>query len=477
MPHQLALESAPIRSAPGRRHALVVGGSIAGLLTARVLTEHFAQVTIVERDTLPDEPIFRPGVAQARHIHLLLLRGKQILEALFPGLVDDLAAAGVNTFDFAADGKRFSPAAGWGPRFSSPFQLMACSRLLLEWSIRERLRRHAQVSFLVGHAVTGLLADAERRRVVGVQVQPRPGAGGEGLGEHIIPADLVVDASGRDSQAPDWLADLGYTPPPVSKVNAFLGYATRIYAIPPGWQADWKLLWVLCQPPGTRTGGVFPIEGGRWMVSMFGAARDYPPTDEAGFLDFARSLAHPALYEAISAATPLSPIYGYRRTENCLRHYERLAHRPEGFIATGDAVCTFNPFYAQGMTVAAMDALVLDHSLQAQSRRRPDGDLAGLAQRFHRRLAGSHTLPWLMATGSDFLYPTTEGGQRSWVMRLMQAYFDRAWVAGAADPQVYGAFLAVMNLVTSPAALVHPRVLAAVLRHGLGRRKTTVVSP
>ncbi|MBV9126363.1 MAG: hypothetical protein JO112_23690, partial [Planctomycetes bacterium] len=279
-----------------------------------------------------------------------------------------------------------------------------------------------------------------------------------------LEADLVVDASGRGSRAPQWLKALGYTPPEDTVVNAFLGYASRVYQSPPNPPAEWKTLYLQSKPPvGKRTGLIAPVEGGRWMVTLSGRGGDYPPTDEAGFLDFARSLPSSMLYEAIRQAEPLSPIAGYRATENRLRHFERLARWPEGFVVLGDAACAFNPVYGQGMTTAALGAVTLDQCLRSQ----PAGPARvhdGLARRFQRQLAAVNVTPWLLATGEDHRYPTTVGGRPSRLTRLQQHYVDQVIRLSTRDPQTRLTFLKVLHLIQSPRALFGPRVLLGLLR-------------
>jgi flavin-dependent dehydrogenase len=444
--------------------AVVIGGSIAGLLAARILADHFVEVLLIERDRFPYGPVPRKGVPQARHLHQVLIRGKLILEQLFPGLDAELLLHGALELDFVADTQWFNPLFGRGPHFDSGLLVTACSRDLLEWVIRGRVANYPAVSCMEAQEVVGLVASEDRTRVIGVRTRAR----GAAAAEQVQMADLVVDTSGRDSRAPEWLQELGYPAPQETVVNSFLGYASRYYERPSDLQTDWKLLWILPMPPTIpRAAVVFPTERGRWLVTLVGAARDYPPTDAAGFRAFARSLADPTVYNVISAATPLSPIYAYRRTESRLRHYERLATRPEGFVALGDAVCGFNPFYGQGMTAAANAALILDRCLREQRRRDSTGDLSGFAQRFHRQLARANTLLWLMATGADSLYPTTEGGHRTTLIRLMHWYLNQVLVVSSRNPTVYLRFLKVMHLRASPATLMHPGVVAAVVRNAL----------
>lgn len=439
-------------------HAIVVGGSMAGLLAARVLADHFKRVTVIERDRFPEGPTTRKGVPQARHVHILLQQGQRVLERLFPGLGRELNDAGAPAVDLPADFPALS-LGGWTRRFRSPFVARTCSRSLLEWTIRRHLAGYANVRFLEDRQATGLLAVSGGSRVSGVRVRVRGAADGA-ADEEEYHAGLVVDASGRGSRAPDWLESLGYAPPRETVVNSFLGYATRWYRRPAAARGDWQGLLVMSKAPDyPRSGVIFPVEGDRWVVTLAGLGRDYPPTDETDFLEFSRSLRSPIIYEAIKDAEPLSPVYGYQRTENRVRHYERLARWPEGFVVLGDAACAFNPVYGQGMTVAALGAEALDKRLRTQR----GGDLSGLARRFQRDLAGVSATAWLMATGEDFRWPTTEGGRPSPLTRLMHRYFDGVMALSSRNTAVYGAFIEVSHLCKPPMILFRPGILLRVL--------------
>jgi 2-polyprenyl-6-methoxyphenol hydroxylase-like FAD-dependent oxidoreductase len=387
-------------------HAVVIGSSIAGLTIARVLTDHFARVTIIERDRLPDTPDFRRSVPQARHAHTLPLRGQMILEQQFPGLTAELVANGAISINGGSE-MAFFIAGGWHEvSHPSAVVYMTSSRPLLETTIYRRLAKNPRVHIIQEHEVVGLQVDERGERVTGVRLRDRHAAHAD---ETELLADLVVDASGRDSRAPQWLESLGYPTPQEETVNAFAGYATRIYQRPTGFNAGWKTLYIRPTPPnGTRGGIILPIEGDRWHVTLVGMAHDYPPTDEEGFLAFARSLPSQELYEAIKEARPLTKPYGYRRSESRLRHYEKLPRYLEGFLVSGDAVYTLNPVYAQGMTAAAMASLALDRSLQAQRRWPGAGNLTGLAREFQQQLSRVEAEPWRMVTSQDRHWPTTE---------------------------------------------------------------------
>jgi 2-polyprenyl-6-methoxyphenol hydroxylase-like FAD-dependent oxidoreductase len=439
-------------------HALVIGGGIAGLLAAKVLTKYFNRVTIVERDRFPEQPEQRQGVPQALHLHVLLKRGQEIMEQLFSGLEAELAEAGVPAMDWAADVSWFS-IGGWFPRLPSGLITRTPSRNLLEWTIRRRLATCERVVFVEAGQVTSLLSNPSRTSLTGVRVRFRNEP------EVDLTADLVVDASGRNSRAPQWLEAMGYSPVQQTVINSFFGYASRWYQRPEGLKSDWQSLFIAEKPPAeTRSGVLSTVESNRWVVTLAGVGRDYPPTDEVGFLEFARSLRSAAIYEAIKDARPLSPIYAYQRMENRLRHYEKLSRLPENFVLVGDAVCALNPVYGQGMTVAALAALTLEQCLSQQLSSHPDGNLIDLSRRFQKQLSKVIAAPWLLTTGEDFRWPTTEGGQPDLITRLMHQYMDEVLMLSVERAEIHKVFLEVMHQLKPPSTFFHPRISLQVLK-------------
>jgi 2-polyprenyl-6-methoxyphenol hydroxylase-like FAD-dependent oxidoreductase len=220
-------------SVNGGTHAVIIGGSMAGLLAGRILADHFDKVTIIERDRFPEAPAPRPGVPQAHHLHALLMRGRTILEQLFPGLGNELVMAGATVVDAAEDFAWLTPP-GWGIRFHSCLAVLTFTRGLLDWTVRGRLAAFAQARFLDQCVATGLLPDTGGTGVTGVSVcrRHRPNGGSAGIEE--LHADLVVDASGRGSKVPQWLAALGYESQQETVVNAHLDHASRLYERPAG---------------------------------------------------------------------------------------------------------------------------------------------------------------------------------------------------------------------------------------------------
>jgi len=447
-------------------HAVVVGASMAGLVAARALVNHFERVTIVERDVLPDGPVIRAGVPQARHVHVLLLRGAGLLEGLFPGLDADLAGAGAPSIDWTTDARLFN-FGSWKQHFPSGLTTHQASRELLEWTIRGRILAYPGVRFVDQTDVTGLTID-ERGRATGLRFRPRgrpidhDASNSAAEEDEIMAADLVVNAAGREARGSHWLAALGYPEPSVTRVNSHLGYATRSYRPPDGFSAEWKALIVAATPPASRGAVLMPLEGGRWIVTLAGSAGDYPPTDEPGFLAFLRSLPTPLLADALDGATPTSGIVGYRRTENMLHDYAKLDRYVEGFVSIGDAVCALNPVYGQGMTVSANAATLLDACLREQADR-AGGDMTGLAKRFHRRLARVIADPWLLATGEDLRYPETTGAEATLAMRITRPYLDQVMMLSRDDPAAYRTVVEVLHLLKPPRSLFRPGILIRVV--------------
>ncbi len=439
----------------------MIGGSISGLLAAQVLTAYFDRVTIVERDQLPTEAQQRKGTPQARHVHVLLTRGQQIITHLFPGITDELVAAGAPRVDWTGDCVMYGQA-GQYPRFYSGLVSYTCSRNLLEYVIRRRLAANPQIHWYTGSDACGLIGDQSHSGISGVMVYSRSTAAREALY-----GDLIVDASGRNSRTPEWLTQLGYPRPEETIVDTFQGYASRWYQCPPSFQSNWKVLFLRNSLASqTRGGVIYPIEGNRWVVTLGGSNRDYPPTDEANFLAFARSLSCPDFYAAILEAEPISPIYGYQRTENHMRHYERMDRWPDNFVALGDSVCALNPIYGHGMTMAALGAQTLGECLNEQRQIQPSGSLKGMASRFQQQQARVNTVPWMMATSETGVAETAPNLRQ----RAMRWYMNQVKRRAINDPFIYQTFVEVSHLLKPPTALFQPQVALRVLGHHLEPR-------
>ncbi|MET9249147.1 tryptophan 7-halogenase [Nonomuraea sp. NPDC003709] len=422
-------------------HAVVIGASMAGLLTAAALHRRFATVTVLDRDTLPAVDVHRRGTAQSRHAHGLLARGRETIDELLPGITAELVAQGAMEGDLQRHSRHYH-AGRMLARGDSGLIGLLVSRPLLEGQVRRRVSALPGVHVSPGKVVTGLLS--RDGRVTGVRL-----ADGEP-----IPADLVVDAGGRASRTPLWLGELGYRPPEEERVGIDLRYGTREFRRRPG-DFGGDLVVVIAPTVESPRGGVaLAMEDDRWIVTMAGYGEG-PGLGLTEFAEFAAGLWAPDLHHLVSTAEPIGEPRTYRIPAGIRRRYERLARFPEGLLVVGDAVCAFNPIYGQGMTVAALEARML---LEPDLRPLP----------FFRRIAKIVDGPWEITVGGDLVMPGVEGDLTPKV-RMVNAYLERFHAAAAHDPELALRFLRVSNLYDPPPSLMSPGTLLRVLRSGAQR--------
>ncbi|MCX6050634.1 MAG: monooxygenase [Chloroflexi bacterium] len=433
----------------GRHHALVIGASIGGLLAARALADHYQQVTVLERDIFPAAGEHRKGVPQARHAHALLPSGREALEAFFPGLSEELVAQRAVLGDSMQNVVRFI-SGSYHRRFRSGTQTLYVSRPRLEAQIRLRLLALPNVQAIENCNVLGVTATPDNSQVTGVRLVRRS----VGDTEEVMQADLVVDASGRGSHGQDWLQALGYAIPEAEQVKIDIGYASRVYERTAGEAQDAYSLLITTGPPNRRLGVMLAMEDNRWQVTLAGYLGDHPPTDPAGFLAFAKTLPTLDIYNVIRDAKPLSEPLPAKYPASTRHYYERLTRFPTGYLPFGDAICSFNPIYGQGMSVAALEAMVLRQCLAQEDQ--------ALASRFFAAVGHLLDIPWTIAVGNDLRFPEVVG-KRSPVKPLIDWYLVKLHRAAQHDPAVVQAFGKVASLRASPKTLLHPRVAWRVL--------------
>lgn len=429
--------------------AVVLGGSIAGLLAARMLSDAYREVTVVDRDVLTGADGPRRAIPQGHHIHALLARGQQILDGVFPGFTDELVGIGVPVGDFGTslswyfNGQMIR-------KTRTGLVCVAAGRPLLEGRIRQRVAALDNVSIVEGADIVGLTTTRDHRRVTGVRIRTGGGV------EEVLDAEIVVDATGRGSRTPRWLEELGYPRVAEERVRMDLTYTTTDYHMPlPFDPIGDDIALIPVATPGNPRGAIFARLPDRYAVSLTGILGDRPPTDRDGFLAYVRSLPVPEIYESVRRAEPLGEPASFRFPASIRRHYERMNRFPDGLLVMGDAACVFNPVYGQGMTVAAIGADLLGRHLRTGAPPQP--------RRFHRDLSRVISAPWDMSAGADLGFPGVEG-RRTLKVRMGNAYIPRLQKAAAHDGGLSAAFLRAAGLVDPPTALMRPGIISRVLR-------------
>ena len=427
-------------------HAVVIGGSMGGLVAARVLADRFERVTVVDRDELPRDALDRRGVPQSGHAHALLISGLRRLEELFPGLTGELVAGGAVPFDPGCD-LVFHQMGALRARFASGKLGISLSRAFLEQRTRARVLGLGAVTVRDRVSVTGLRGGTGR--VCAVELD-----GGE-----VLAADLVVDATGRSAERSDrWLRELACQVPRVDTVKIDVSYTTRLLRRVPGDRMpDGALLYLMAAVPphDKRAAAVFAVEGGRWMVTLGGWHRSTAPSDPAGFARFARELPSGHVSDLLERCEPVPGAgersFTYPRARR--RYFERLRRPPAGYVALGDAICGFNPLYGQGMTVAALEAVALGEALD-----RFGGATSLMARSYYRAAARAVATPWQMATGGDFMYPETVGPRPAGV-DLLNAYVRQVMLASHVSSRAHRVMLDMQHLLVPPTEILRPSVV------------------
>jgi 2-polyprenyl-6-methoxyphenol hydroxylase-like FAD-dependent oxidoreductase len=418
-----------------------------------VLADTYRDVVVVDRDDLTEHECVvgehvcpRRSVPQGQHVHALLARGRHIMEELLPGLTDELIAGGAVTGDVTGNVRWVMNGRGM-PKPHSDMLLLSMSRPLLEQRVRARVRALPNVRFLEQHDIGNLLTTDDNSTVIGAAVT----ANGR---TYDLAADLVVDATGRRTRLPAWLKELGYPEVEQEELRIAVGYATQYYRLPQDAMPDEISIDVVAAAHQPRGAICAKIDGGRALVTAYGMLGDYPPSDSEGFLAFLKTLSATDIYDTVAGTAPMGPPVSYRFPANLRRRYERMASFPDGLLVLGDAVCSFNPVYGQGMTVAALGATVLRDHIGREGGPVGTEYLADLAGR-----AVDHV--WDMTIGADLAFPGVEGARTPELLEE-HAYVEQLLEAAAHDPSLLVAYARVVFLVDPPQALATPEIQAAV---------------
>lgn len=444
-------------------HAVVVGAGIAGLLSARVLAESFDSVTVLERDRLPGHPTYRKGVPQGRHLHQFLTRGTQVLDELLPGVLSELAAAGAIVNDpsrvYAQVGRHHLNSAG---RLDDPWALTyyQASRPFVEFHIRRRLEAIDNITFLDGHEAVDLVTSDGA--VTGIHVTNRDSGD-----PTTLVADLVVDATGRATHTPALLERNGFSSPPEKRAAANWAYSGQLLHIPAG-RITPQMVSMLDQGQRSTRLLLLAYEHNTWILAVGEVTQHAPPpTDYAQLLVAAEQIVPGTVMAGLRTATPIGDIAIFRNTAAVWRRYDQMTQLPAGVLVIGDALCTLDPIWGQGMTMAAVQALALRNCLREGT--------TDLPRRFFTATVPHIRSAWAMnqhndrtALAADTRFPLRR--------RIGQWITNAALQAAATDTTITERLFRVANLVDPPRRLqdpaLIPRIAIANLRRPLRQRRT-----
>jgi 2-polyprenyl-6-methoxyphenol hydroxylase-like FAD-dependent oxidoreductase len=436
------------------KRAVVVGAGMAGLPAARALADHFEDVVVLERDTLPEDTSYRRGTPQARHTHGLLQGGQRALSNLFPDFEEDLAAAGAVPLSVGLDLRFEQPGFDPFPNRDLGLVAYAMSRPLIELTVRRRVEQHGNITIREHCRGEELVASRDGGAVSAIRFE-----NGDGHSETLT-ADLVVDASARGSLIFRFLECIGQPLPEETAIGVDICYATAVFAIPSDAPADWKAVMTFDSPAHGGLGGIIlPLERNRWIVTLVGRHGDKPPDDSHGFLAYAHQLRTSTIYDAIRRADQLGEIARFGFPASFRRHFDRLEEFPRGLLAFGDTICRFNPVYGQGMSVAAQEACLLHELLQG--RRGASDALAGLASAFFAGVATLIETPWALAAVPDLAHPKTHGERPEDLEQTLQ-FSEALNHLAAEDPAVHKLLFEVLHLLKPRTALSDPDLVGRV---------------
>jgi 2-polyprenyl-6-methoxyphenol hydroxylase-like FAD-dependent oxidoreductase len=443
------------------KRAIVIGAGMGGLAAAKALANHFGQVTVLDRDSLPSQAEPRIGTAQSKHTHALIAGGLKALSILFPGFEEDVHKAGAVKMRVGLEACMERPGYDPFPARDLGFDVYSASRPLFELVTRRKIEKQENIELLPKSRVTELIASQDGSSITGVRWESSDGQ------VHTLHADIIVDASGRATLTIELLNAQGLPRPKETEIGIDQAYSTAIFERPATTLPNWKSMIVLPSAPTSSRGGfLFPIEDNKWIVTAGGNHGDAPPGDFTGFLEFLKSLRTPTIYNAVKDAQPVGEIARFILPSSVRRHFEKIQTFPRGLLVIGDGVCRFNPVFGQGMSVAAQEAVVLDRLLA--TRAVGQGGVGELALNFFAACQDVLETPWAVAM-SDFVYPKTRGQRPADFGQRIQYGIALTRLASE-DPAVHKLTTEVNHLLKPQSALREPELAKRVME-----RMTTAV--
>jgi NAD(P)H-flavin reductase/ferredoxin/2-polyprenyl-6-methoxyphenol hydroxylase-like FAD-dependent oxidoreductase len=455
----------------GRGTAVVIGGSIVGMAAAKVLTETFERVIVIEKDPVHRKREGRTGAAQGWHLHHLLIAGQRQLSSIFPGIIDDMVAAGAFRVDMG-ESYRIMLAGSWKKAGRSGVEIVCAGRPLLEWCVRRRLDGEPAIDYRYETAVTDLVYDADSRSIVGV-VAERDGR------LETIAAEFVVDAAGKNTPVPPMLERLGLGMPEIEEdcLNCF--YSTMQHRVPPerAWRDKVMIITYAHRPQQQHYAAQYYTDSSRTVLStsLVGYNCYRPPRNAEEFREFARLMPSQVIGDEIDGLEPCSPVYNFRYPEMRRYHYEKMRTPPAGLVALGDAFASADPVSGAGMTKGLLELNELRALLRSGRRRDRE-----MVRRYYASVSKIADRVWSVIREQNLRYPWIKDVERKrpFLFGVRNWYVDRVFELLHDDPEVYRLYLLVSHFVEPASILMRPslavRILGRWLKSRIGSRETLI---
>jgi 2-polyprenyl-6-methoxyphenol hydroxylase-like FAD-dependent oxidoreductase len=435
--------------------AIIIGGGISGKLAARVLSDFFEEVLILERDQEAEGPFPRKGARQGEHLHALLHAGQYGLEELFPGITEKFHQSGAVKINSTKDLAWFHHGA-WKLRYDGGYTTTLQTRPHLEWHMNQYIKDIPNVTVLFNKEVKDYIYQADDNRIYGVEVKDlKDGAA------ITLTADLIVDASGSSSISAAWFKKAGVQIP-IEKVDIGLSYVSQMFQLTESQSRDWTIKLVYPNPPLEKIGGtISKVENNRYMVTVIGYQNEIQEKEvlksEGGFRELTKRLPKLDIYEEITSAVPLTNISVYRVPQITWKRFEKMKELPKGLLLIGDTVCRIDPVFGQGMSIAVIEALALQEVFKSNQ-----DSFQSKITSFHKKVSRIIKPIWEMVIAEDFRYPGVTG-KKPFALSIRQWYAKRIFLLSAQSEEVYDSFIKVMNLTRPMEYLFRVPVVARVL--------------
>ncbi|MEQ5091656.1 FAD-dependent monooxygenase [Providencia rettgeri] len=421
----------------------IIGGSITGCIAAEMLSKYFDDITIIEKDSFIPDSSKRKYVPHENHAHILLKKGMELLEKIFPGIIDELNIKGAPYSNLGEDIDWFQYGS-WKIKYKSKYRICFSTRILLDSVIRQRILKNNKIKVKDNTSVEKMIVN--KNKVTSLSIR-------ESNNTQVIFSDLVIDSSGFGSKTDKMLTDSGISKVESTIIKKHLKYVSRIYKIPSNLVKEYKnkaiIIW--SSNDNCNIGLLLPVENECCIVSVGSCFSQEPKPDEESYLSFIKNLPSEKIYNTVKKLEPISDIYYFKYIGSTWKHYEKLHDFPSGLIVLGSALCGMNPFYGQGITMSLSQIRILENNITKLKN-------AQNTVLIQKKIAKSLKTPWEVSKTEDFRHQKFHK-QVTITMKFLQWYSKEFSIFANNNLFAREVQHKVAHFISSPIAIFHPKIL------------------